>query len=422
VIEAKYSKVKKYYFEKDAQVTQLQNTVANQRLSMSRTSLDDNEYATRFNRLDGAINNLSFNIRKHWKGVPPWLGPYVNKDAHTVGTKEMTAVGRACITRWVVDEILDRYFHPSIEAALSSQLKIIEKNIRRNAQSSAIHSEEHRDDLTTKLTNWRLTTLEGLQDSIMGPQANEYRNLLTQALSEKLTASLQKNLTDPPPPGLESGVGMIIELAVGIAANLPIESRDVCIEYFMPGMPIMEGYMKLEPGMPPLLNPAIATQPGEFNNSGDQGDGESMGSGLSAEERERERDSAAIETETRESAAKGTQPLGRSGTDGAGGLSSRDKKKPSYFGGLMNKKPAPTGVEGGRGPGQGQGPGPGQGQGQGGMGDREAQEKVERERERDGIIRFAAFVAVEVRGKSGGVGGGGGNVLVKAPVYAYGQQ
>jgi hypothetical protein len=207
---------------------------------------------------------------------------------------------------------------------------------------------------------------------------------------------------------------MIIELAVGIAANLPIESRDVCIEYFMPGMPIMEGYMKLEPGMPPLLNPAIATQPGEFNNLGDQGDGESMGSGMSAEERERERDSAAIEAEIRESAAKGAQPLGQSRTDGAGGLTSRDKKKQSYLGGLLNKKPAPTGVEGGRGPGQG----PGLGQGQGGMGDREAQDKVEREREKEGIIRFAAFVAVEVRGKSGG----GGNVLVKAPVYAYGQQ
>ena len=406
--EAKYSKVKKYYFEKDAQVTQLQNTVANQRLSMSKTSLDDNEYGTRFNRLDGAINNLSFNIRKHWKGVPPWLGPFVNKDAHTIGTKEMTAVGRACITRWVVDEILDRYFHPSIEVGLSSQLKIIEKNIRRNVQNSAIQSEEHRDDLTTKLTNWRLTTLEGLQDSLNGGQAHDYRNALTQGLTEKLTASLQMNLTDPPPPGLDSGVGMIIELAIGIAANLPVESRDVCIEYFMPGMPIVEAYMKLEPGMPPLVNPAIATQQGEFSNLGDQGDGESMASGLSAEERDRERDPAAIEAEIRESAAKATQPPGQSRSDSVSGASSKDKKKQSFLGGLVNKKPAPQGGDGGRGPGQG------------GMGDREAQEKAEREREREkeGTIRFAAFVAVEVRGKSGGVGGVG-NVLVKAPVYSY---
>jgi hypothetical protein len=410
--EAKYSKVKKYYFEKDAQVTQLQNTVANQRLSMSKTSLDDNEYATRFSRLDGAINNLSFNIRKHWKGIPPWLGPFVNRDAHTVGTKEMTAVGRACITRWVVDEILDRYFHPSIEAGLSSQLKIIEKNIRRNAQNSAIQSDEHRDDLTTKLTNWRLTTLEGLQDSINGAQANEYRNVLTQGLSEKLTASLQMNLTDPPPPGLDSGVGMIIELAIGIAANLPIESRDVCIEYFMPGMPIVDAYMKLEPGMPPLVNPAIVTPQSEFNSLGEQGDGESIGSKLSAEDRERERDPAAIEAEIREAAAKGTQTTGQSRSDSVSGVSSKDKKKQSFLGGLVNKKPPPTGGEGGR------------GAGQAGMVDREAQEKAERERERErerekeGTIRFAAFVAVEVRGKGGGASGGG-NVLVKAPVYAH---
>jgi hypothetical protein len=408
--EAKYSKVKKYYFEKDAQVTQLQNTVANQRLSMSKTSLDDNEYATRFNRLDGAINNLSFNIRKHWKGIPPWLGPFVNKDAHTVGTKEMTAVGRACITRWVVDEILDRYFHPSIEAGLSSQLKIIEKNIRGNAQNSAIQSDEHRDDLTTKLTNWRLTTLEGLQDSINGAQANEYRNALTQGLSEKLTASLQMNLTDPPPPGLDSGVGMIIELAIGIAANLPIESRDVCIEYYMPGAPIVDAYMKLEQGLPPLINPALPTQHGELYNLGDQGDGESMASGMSGDDRERERDPAAIEAEIRESAAKAMQPLGQSRSDNVSGVSSKEKKKQSFLGGLVNKKPAPTSGESARGPGQG------------GMSDREAQEKAEREREREreGTIRFASFVAVEVRGKSAGAGGVG-NVLVKAPVYSYGQ-
>jgi hypothetical protein len=220
------------------------------------------------------------------------------------------------------------------------------------------------------------------------------------------------NLTEPPPPGLDSGVGMIIELAIGIAANLPIESRDVCIEYFMPGTPISDAYMKLEPGMPPLVNPAIVTQQSEFNNVGEQGDGESIGSKLSAEDRERERDPAAIEAEIREAAVKGTQTTGQSRTDSVSGVSSKDKKKQSFLGGLVNKKPAPTGGEGGR------------GVGQAGMADREAQEKAERERERErerekeGTIRFAAFVAVEVRGKGGGAGAGG-NVLVKAPVYAY---
>ena len=104
--------MKKYYFDKDAQVQQLQNTLAHQRLSLSRTSLDDNEYSNRFSRLDGAINNLAFNIRRDWRAVPPWLSPHVNRDAVTSPTKEMTAVGRATISRWIVDELLDRYFHP----------------------------------------------------------------------------------------------------------------------------------------------------------------------------------------------------------------------------------------------------------------------------------------------------------------------
>ncbi|KAK5007980.1 hypothetical protein LTR60_005576, partial [Cryomyces antarcticus] len=37
----KYVRVKKYYFEKEDQVKQLQNTLAHQRLSQSKTSLDD---------------------------------------------------------------------------------------------------------------------------------------------------------------------------------------------------------------------------------------------------------------------------------------------------------------------------------------------------------------------------------------------
>src|SRR6202042_1518516 len=120
--------------------------------------------------------------------------------------------------------------------------------------------------------------------------------------------------------------------------------------------------MKLEPGMPPLANPAIAPQQGEFNNLGEQGDGESMASGLSAEDRERERDPAAIEAEIREAAAKGTQTTGQSRSDSVSGVSSKDKKKQSFLGGLVNKKPPPTGGEGGR------------GAGQAGMVDREAQE------------------------------------------------
>ena len=409
VAEAKYSKVKKYYFEKDAQVTALQNALANQRLSMSKTSLDDTEYTTRFNRLDGAINNLSFNIRKNWKGVPPWLQSVCNKDAHSTGTKEMTAIGRACITRWVVDEVFDRFFHPSIEPALSSQLKVIEKNIRKGGTIQH-SSDEQRDDLTTKLTNWRLTTLEGLQESLVDSQAQECKQHLTMGLVEKLTASLQMNLTDPPPPGLESGVGMIIELAVGIAHFLPIESRDVYVEYFMPNAPINETFMKMETNMTPLTNPLVGPT---CNDMGDQADRLSMTSAPSMNENGEERDAGEPTTTSvnQQTSARGDSLPG-GGQNGA--KAGHDKKK-SFLGGLVAKKPTP-----------GSGPDTTQAARLGSTSNssmsaaqsaKEAQEResIERgERERSSI-RFAAFVAVEVRGK----GEKGANVLVKAPCYGY---
>src|SRR4051812_10803302 len=99
--EEKYQKVKKYYFDREAQVHQLQNTLANQRLSTSRTSLDDSEYSTRFSRLDGLISQLAFSIRKSWTSIPEWLHRAVNRDAMATGKQEMTAVGRAFISWWL---------------------------------------------------------------------------------------------------------------------------------------------------------------------------------------------------------------------------------------------------------------------------------------------------------------------------------
>ncbi|KAL9034791.1 MAG: hypothetical protein Q9180_005210, partial [Flavoplaca navasiana] len=252
-LQDKYRKVKKYYFEKEGQVQQLQNTLAHQRLAMSRTSLDDNEYVNRFSRLDGAINNLAFNIRREWRSVPPWLAPAVNKDATTNPTKEMTAVGRACISRWLVDELFDRFFHPSLDPGLSTQLKIIEKNLRRFAAPTP--SDEEKEGLVSKISNWRLATLEGLNEVLQSASAAENRNALTLTLVEKMVAALNMNLKDPAPAGLEGGVSMIVELAVGIAANLPLESRDVFVEYVYPHSRIDETIMKLETGLPPLTNP-----------------------------------------------------------------------------------------------------------------------------------------------------------------------
>ncbi|KAI9870628.1 MAG: hypothetical protein M1830_004027 [Pleopsidium flavum] len=369
-LQAKYNKVKKYYFDKDAQVQQLQNTLAHQRLSQSRTSLDDNEYATRFNRLDGAINNLSFNIRKEWRAIPPWLQPFVNKDAHTTGTKEMTAVGRASITRWIVDEILDRYFHPGLEPSLSSQLKIIEKNIRRYAPPT--NTDEEKDALLAKISNWRLTSLDGLHEMLASPQAADYRTQLTQVLVEKLTASLQMNLKDPPPPDLEGGVSMIVELAVGIAANLPLESRDVYVEYFLPGAPVNAEYMKIESSLPVLTNPGSGTE-------GMDTDKVSL---------------ASTEGDTKDDQQASSGAANSKDADPSGLKDQQQQKKKSMFGGLINKKPTGTGetsstarssvsTQGGQPPGSSSGP------------------KEER-------VRFAAFMAVEVRGRS---------ILVKAPVY-----
>lgn len=78
---------------------------------------------------------------------------------------------------------------------------------------------------------------------------------MTKGLVEMLTSDLMMNLKDPPPPGLEAGVVGIIELAVGVAANLPLESRDVYIEYILPGTRLDDSSMKVEGTLPPLTNP-----------------------------------------------------------------------------------------------------------------------------------------------------------------------
>jgi hypothetical protein len=334
-------------------VQQLQNTLAHQRLAQSRTALDDNEYATRFSRLDGAINNLAFNIRKDWKAVPRWLAPYVNQDATTTTTKEMTAVGRACVSRWIVDEIFDRYFHPALEPNLSSSLKIIERNLRRFAPPT--NTEEERDALLAKISNWRLSTLDGLQDQLNMHEAIEFRSSLTKILVEMLTSDLMANLKEPAPAGLEAGVVGIIELAVGISANLPMESRDVYVDYVMPGTLVNDGYMKVEGALPPLTNPGetldadkTSTHSAEFDE-----DEASNGNG--------------------------------NGNGGAGG---REQGKKAGRGGVLGSLMGGRGKDGAK---QGQ----------------RSQESVEQVA-KDPKVRFAAFMSVEVRGK---------NMLIKAPVY-----
>ncbi|KAH0837509.1 hypothetical protein AYO21_04999 [Fonsecaea monophora] len=463
-LQAKYSKVKRYYFEQQAQVTQLQNTVATQRLSMSKTSLDDAQYTARFERLSQAINNLSFNIRKNWRAIPPWLRHVCNQDAHTVGTKEMTAIGRACITRWLYESIFQHTFHPGIEPSLSAQLKHIEHNLRRGGHAGSLLTDEQRDDLTTKITTWRLTTIEGLQDVLNSSQVEHYTETMNKHYTHQLTESLKANLTDPPPPGLVEGVGMIVGQAIGIASNIPLESREICIEYFMPGTPVNETYMKIEPQIVALTNPGPdervlqqqAAQAKAQEQARAQEEGDQM-STASTDDGPRDRD---VEAEIREAAGKAAsqaaQPAGAGGQQGRNesgtgtgsqttvkGVSEKHSKKSSFLGGFVNKKPSISARGEGRSEGNPSSGNDGDDQ-RGHVRNSMAVDPAQLAPPpgaNEGRIRFAAFVAVEVRGKgpTSGTSGGGGNngkepgsagaagstpqsavnVLFKAPVYEF---
>lgn len=177
----------------------------------------------------------------------------MNKTAVETGKQEMTAVGRAFISHWLVENIFEKYFHPDLEPAFSTQLQTIVTNIRKF--SPPCHSQEDEDSLAAKIINWRLATLEGLADVLRSPKATEYRQNMLETLNEQLIASLQMHMNDPAPADLNGGVPMIVELAISIAQHLPLESREVHIEYFPPGHGIVGEFMKMETGIPALTAP-----------------------------------------------------------------------------------------------------------------------------------------------------------------------
>lgn len=256
VLREKYQKVKRYFFEQQSQVHSLQNTLAHQRLSQSRTSLDDTEYNARFERLHGLVKQAAFAIRKIWKEIPPWLQTAVNSDAAKIGQREMTAVGRAVISKWLLDEVFNKFFHPDLDQHLSKQLKSCHINIRKNAPLAANTEEE--EALTSKLINWRLATTEGFADQLRGPQALTNRELLVKSLNEALTATMETYVVDPNHEDfkeLKANVSPIIELAVNILSHLPMESREIAIEHYPPGHGIMGEQMTVESGIPALVTP-----------------------------------------------------------------------------------------------------------------------------------------------------------------------
>jgi hypothetical protein len=185
--------------------------------------------------------------------VPAWLTLAVNKDAIAIGKQEMTAVGRAFISKWLVEDVFDRYFHPDLELDLSTQLKQMQNNIRLFAPPSSMHEDE--ELLTSKVINWRLTTLESMQDILRLPEASTHRAHMTELLKTQLLTSLQAHLDNPPMSDLEGGIHMICELAVSMLGHLPQESRDLKIEYFLPGSKVNPDLMKIESGIPALVTP-----------------------------------------------------------------------------------------------------------------------------------------------------------------------
>ena len=304
----------------------------------------------------------------------------VNKTAVETGKQEMTAVGRAFISHWLVENIFDKYFHPDLEPGFSTQLQTIALNIRRF--SPACHSAEDEESLAAKVINWRLATLEGLADLLRSPQAATNRQALIETLNEKLIASLQMHLNDPAPPDLNGGVPMIVELAVSVAQHLPLESREVHIEYFPPGHGIVPEFMKMESGIPALTDPITDL---------DQADRASVRSVAS----KMQEDNASIaeqEQQAQQQAQAGAQLPKEDKKRGMFGFGA--SKKPAVAPASLNKRESSLG-QGGSQQSLTQNP-PGS---SGGPKDESPPPRV----------RMAVGVAVQIRGKS---------ILIKAPVYS----
>lgn len=352
----------------------LQNTLANQRLSQSRTSLDDSEYTARFSRLDGLISQLAFTIRKNWKKIPEFLERGINKEAMATGKQEMTAVGRAFISYWLVSEIFDKYFHPDLDITLSQQLQRISHNIRRNAPFS--QSAEEEDNLQSKVINWRLTTLEGLQDQLKAPAAAQNNAKLVELLNQKLADDLGALLQDPAPPDLQSGIPMIVELAIKIAIHLPCESREVMVDYYLPCTPFMPDIMKVETGIPALTNPIEAWK----ESPSDEGSVKSAGTKGAPEEPEPLEDPRDREKDDK----------GRRGMFG------------SLMGGQTLKKPPPGGAD----PRAVRGSNERAGGSQTTLSKESGRETPTQMKEER--VRLSVGISVQIRGRS---------VLAKAPVY-----
>jgi len=168
-----------------------------------------------------------------------------------------------------VEEIFGKCFHPGLDAVLSAELKKIEQNVRFGAAPP--NNQEESDALTAKIVQWRLTTVEGLSSRIFSAQNAQDKANFSRTCVTNLTAHLISHLQDSASQGIEGNATSIVELAVGIASHLPLESRDIFITYPLPGEPV-QSYMKVEPPLPPLDNPGRdATSEGESSSTNKDG-------------------------------------------------------------------------------------------------------------------------------------------------------
>jgi hypothetical protein len=377
--------VKKYYFEKESQVHQLQNTLAHQRLSASRTSLDDSEYCDRFARLNGQIQNLSFGIRKSWEAIPEWLQRVVNKDALATGTREMTAVGRAYISWWLWSQLFERVFHPDLDPEFSQALRSIANNIRRNAPPA--QSGEEEEALSSKICSWRMATIEGLQDQLRSAAAQQNRSDLVTELTERLVSDTSSFLVEPTPQELIGGVAMIVELAVNIAVHIPMESREVGIEYYPPLYMVIPDLMTVEQGIPvpPLTAPI-------------QGDSPSDSVGADAAMLKGERDGA--DNKSRASAEEQHPPSQ---------AAQEHKGKRGVLAGLMGSKPTSNAPPAGMKPGSSGSVKANTGSGTGGPNPSGRETPTGQSgAPKEERVRFAVGLGVVIRGR---------RVLVKTPIF-----
>jgi len=235
--------VKRQYFNQKKQLEQLQESIAQQNLSESRTSLDDGEYTRRLESLDGSIRELAFSIRKHWRSLPPWLLACISPAAlHTAtASKEMIAAGRAFITRWLFDEIFHQHFHPALAPAASIALKTCQRSLNPTSDNASALS---------RATTWRLATVDGLSGALKptAPAAMENTSIFCTAHTQALTRALHQHLVDPLPPDVrtDASIAAIVTAAVGILAHIPLESRDVHLEYYLPETTFDAEVMKAE--------------------------------------------------------------------------------------------------------------------------------------------------------------------------------